>query len=359
MSRFRQLFQDAWAMGRKDPAYVLLHLGTATGLAGFTLSDPLPLRACSITSSLASIVFIATRVPVASMVPVYWSSCFIAVNSFKIYQLLMERRAVELEKFDEDIYARHFMRSGMRPRQFKVLRENAVLREFEDGDILHSEGSEAPTTVKLLINGRVQIKANEEEIFTVDAKKPICFLGDTHVLEMADRLAEKKDSVTVPSFSATAVAMAPKGEKVVVLEWENAYLVKLLTQSSETAHSLRAVLTNSMVQKLVDIGNTGALDKYTTLMFACAADGSIKSLEKTMLSDYAKRHKINETGHESALLSIGWTAADYNRGYVRNSYAVPVLSAEMWAGLRARLRGNLRSDKISSSASTDEVAKKI
>lgn len=351
MSKFRQMFRDAWVMGKKDPAYVMLHLGTATGLLGFTMSDPLPLRACSITSSVASIAFIVTRVPVASMVPVYWSSCFIAVNSFKIYELLMERRAVQFEEKDEDIYARHFMRSGMRPRQFKKLRENAVVKEFENGEILHSEGATAPTTVRLLINGRVQISTNDEEIFTVDAKKPICFLGDTHVLEMADRVAEKKGdkmAVAVPTFNATAIAIAPAGEKVVVLEWKNEYLIRILTQSTETAHSHRAVLTNSMVQKLVDISSTGALDKYTTLMFACASDGSINSLEKKVLLDYAKQHKVTQAGHESALQSIGWSEDDYQRGYLKKSSSAPVLSPQMWTRLKGKLKHLTYDDEGSS-----------
>lgn len=343
MSRFRKLFQSGLETAKKDPAFVLLHLGTATGLFGFCLTDPLPLRCCSITSSVASITFMMTRTPAVSMVPVYWSSCFIAVNSYKIYQLLMERRAVDLATEDEEIYVRHFMRSGMRPRQFKKLMEHASLKSFENGTVMHAEGSTAPSTVRLLINGKVQIRSHDEVVFTVDAKKPICFLGDTHVLEMADNAAKRKGKLapgqeSVPSFNATAVAMCPKDEKVVVLEWDNSYLVEVLTDGSETAHSLRAVLTNSMVQKLVDIGTNGAVDKYTTMMFACASDGSFNDMEKKLLSEYAQQHGVDEEGHLHALESIGWTAEEYRAGKKSAASGPAMLSGKMWGRFRNKWR---------------------
>jgi hypothetical protein len=215
----RTLFQQGVHKARSDPAFVLLNVGTATGLAGFTMSDPLPLRCCSITSSVASIIFTVTRTPVASYVPVYWSACFIGVNVYKIVQLLNERREIALSDMEEDLYVTHFMRSGMRPRQFKKLFDKSRRVSFKDGTVLHKEGDPFPDTVRLLYRGLVRIMTHDEEIFTVDSSKPICFLGDTHLLEMADK-ATGSDKL-VPGFSATAIAVAAPGEgEVVAVEWD-------------------------------------------------------------------------------------------------------------------------------------------
>lgn len=215
---FRRVVQGIIDKARNDPAFLLLNVGTATGLAGFSMTDPLPLRTCSVVSSVASIIFVVTRKPIASMAPVYWSCCFISVNMIKILELLREQQAIELTDIEEDVFVRHFLKAGMRPRQFKALFKQAKLVQFDDGAVLHKEGEVQPPSVRLLLKGAVDITLNGERVFTVDAEKPICFLGDTHVLEECDRGAGNS---YLPAFSATATAVAPLGEKVVALEWTN------------------------------------------------------------------------------------------------------------------------------------------
>ena len=144
------------------------------------MSDPTSAK-CSITSSVSSIVFALTRNSITSYVPVYWSACFIGVNAYKILQLLSERRSIQLSEMEEELYARHFLRSGMRPRQFKRLADHARTVEFQDGAVLHWEGEPFPTTVRPLYTGSVRIMIHNEEIYVVDSTKPICFLGDTHL----------------------------------------------------------------------------------------------------------------------------------------------------------------------------------
>jgi hypothetical protein len=203
----------------KDPGYVLLHLGTATGLVGFSMSDPLPLRLCSVASSLSSITYVLTRPTVPSLAPVYWGCCFLTINTYKILQLWNERQYIEMNDTEEEIYVKHFMKSGMRPKQFKRLINAAKKREFEDGQILHREGAKMPPNVMLLIRGVVKIMTNNEILFTVDADKPACFLGDTHLLEASDKA--EGSNASIPTFNSTAIATCQKGKTVVALEWDN------------------------------------------------------------------------------------------------------------------------------------------
>jgi hypothetical protein len=80
------------------------------------------------------------------------------------------------------------------------------------------------------------------------------------------------------------------------------------------SHSLRTVLTQSVVQKLADVGSTNAIDKYTTLLSACAADDVVNALEKKLLREYAISHKISDEMHEKCLGRIGWTPSEFHRG---------------------------------------------
>lgn len=312
--RFKSFVRHGFDVAKNDRAYIYLNLGTFTGLVGFCMSDPLPLRTCSITSSLTGLYFQLTRVPVQSYVPIYWSCCFMAVNIYKIVELLVERRTVRLTEAEEDLYCRHFQRSGMRPTQFQRLMENSVARAHKSGAIIAEEGQEMPKTVVLLTNGTVRIQKNKEDIYVVDASKPICFLGDTHLLNLADKKQGIKEEEEIPALWATAIAETPDGEDINVIEWDNEYLLSLLTSNSEISHTLRTVLTQSVIQKLVGVGGGAAVDKYTTLLSACAADGEVNVLEKKLLRDYAESHQINGDVHNQCLQRIGWTPAEFERG---------------------------------------------
>lgn len=92
------------------------------------------------------------------------------------------------------------------------------------------------------------------------------------------------------------------------------YLLEILNSNSEFAHVLRTVLTQSVVQKLADVGSTNAVDKYTTLLSACAADNVVNEMEKKLLREYASSHQINETMHNACLRRIGWTPEEFHNG---------------------------------------------
>lgn len=216
-----KLLRNTWQLARNDPAAVFFHLGTATGLLGFCMTDPLPLRCCSITSSIASITFLVTRKPFGSMIPIAWSSLFISVNLFKINELLRERKLIELSAQEEEIYTVHFLPSGMRPRQFKRLTAEARKREYPLGTVLQKEG-EFPTTVKLLTKGKVRVEIDEEEVYTVNAQEPICFLGDLNLLEKVDFSKKKKkkgeiSSKDIHKYTASEIVITPT---VTTLEWD-------------------------------------------------------------------------------------------------------------------------------------------
>lgn len=165
---------------KNDKGLLFLNLGTATGLLGFCMTDPVPLRTCSIISSGASIFFALTRNPILSYVPVVWSSLFIAVNSVKISNILLSRLDTTLTEVEEEVYTKHFMSFGMRPRQFKRLLQGSRMHYYAANSVIEKEAMYPnSSSVKLLICGEATAFKNKSPLFAIHADNPICFIGES------------------------------------------------------------------------------------------------------------------------------------------------------------------------------------
>lgn len=112
----------------------------------------------------------------------------------------------------------------------------------------------------------------------------------------------------------------------------------MLKEKSETSSKLRAVLTSSVMQKLIDIGQMNTRSKYITLLGACAADGAINALEKKVLKEYAQSHGISQQDHVECLATIGWTEEEYHKGILKSGSNETKFSMPMWNALKRKLR---------------------
>lgn len=307
LNRARVSAQETLQVIKNDRGLLLLHLGTATGLLGFCMTDPIPLRTCSIISSTASIAFALTRNPILSYAPVAWSSLFIAVNSFKIGQILFSRMDTTLSELEEEVYTKHFMPFGVRPRQFRRLVNAATMHTYEPDSLIEKEIMfPSKTSVKLLMQGEATVYKEGKSLYTIDANFPICFIGDLSLLELEDSVVRLK-----PFISSVR---AGSNSSVITLEWDHDYLLKILGEKSELSTQLRSVLTNSVIQKLIDMDQTNSKTKYINLLEAFAVDGVIDRLEKGVLNEYRKNHNIDDSTHRKGLAAIGWTPEDFERG---------------------------------------------
>ena len=163
---------------KSDRGLLFLHLGTATGLMGFCMTDPIPLRSCSIVSSSASIYFALTRNPILSYAPIVWSSLFISVNTFKIGSILLSRMDTTLTELEEEVYTKHFLPFGMRPRQFKKLLNAATAKSYSPKSVIEPETMfPSNESVKLLTKGEATVFKNKKHLFTINADHPTCFIG--------------------------------------------------------------------------------------------------------------------------------------------------------------------------------------
>ena len=152
-------FRDAWDRARKwwklNWPVLVLNFGSICSLVGFTRSDVLELRCLSVTGSLSSVVYFLSQAQ-RSMMPILWSLTFASVNGFKIYQILVERKAkVNLPAEQLDVYRRQFEPHAITPKQFQYIMQKAETIKLKKGDVLIREG-EVLRNVYLVTKGHTR-----------------------------------------------------------------------------------------------------------------------------------------------------------------------------------------------------------
>jgi CRP-like cAMP-binding protein len=133
-------FEDFWKRARvwwkENYPVVILNFGSICTLTGFTRSDVLELRVLSVVGSLGSAVYNLTRKPIL-VAPLLWSATFAAVNGYKIFEIIRERKGtVRLSAEQETWYTRFFMPHGVTPKQFEAIHNRAQIFRLQQGSCL-------------------------------------------------------------------------------------------------------------------------------------------------------------------------------------------------------------------------------
>ena len=264
-------------------------------LGGFTRSDILELRSLSVTGSLSSVAYFAAQ-PAAnrSLTPILWSLTFASVNSFKIYQILVERNAnVNLPKDQLDVYRRQFEPHGITPKQFEYIMKKAEIIQLKKGEVLIREGDPL-RHVFLITAGHTRAHHLGRRLTAVSyAHEPMkdesdvpypppatgasgAWVGEMALFEMAwsqgdgNHKSEKPQETngeTVPSGvvgegEGTQPPKAPPSSRAMytivalednttVLAWTHADMQSLMKKSSDMRAALTRAMTAAIVSKVV------------------------------------------------------------------------------------------------------------
>ena len=81
-------------------------------------------------------------------------------------------------KIDDNELGQLPLFSGLTPKEFQVLRENLVLREFKLGEVLFDEGDPARSCF-VILNGRVGVYIRNKEGEQEEIAQLICLSGRT------------------------------------------------------------------------------------------------------------------------------------------------------------------------------------
>jgi hypothetical protein len=146
-------WRDWW---RLNVPLIIMNFGSLCTLVAFTRSDVLELRCCSVMGSTSFVAYSLLQPPPIRWGPTSWSVLFAAVNSYKILQILDERRGeVDLNPREYDVYLEHFMPHGVTPKQFEKVYRAGTTRTIRKGHVITREG-EVIDSVKLIVRGNTR-----------------------------------------------------------------------------------------------------------------------------------------------------------------------------------------------------------
>lgn len=328
---------------KKDPAVVILNVGTCIGLYGFSTSDPMTLRSCSMTAGVSSIIFNLTRQPHPLYIPCYWSSAFFLANAYNINKLLQERSTVEMTEDEENIYAKHFLPSGLRPRQFIRLLDASKLLVFSEGQVLTTQGK-PDERIFLLLKGKLDVIIDKQCVSSLSSEDSMCFIGEVSLLkydneqefcssvaELSKNLKHQHHQMTINSeikqnstIVSSATVIVPNNETVHVLMWEKRFILDLLHEHSEISNKLRALLLSTVLLKLAKKNRENTKNTYYVLLKACLSGGEISALEKKALRSYRAENEIDDSYHIQCLLNCNWTEEEFIDGIKDDGSQTPI-----------------------------------
>jgi len=245
---------------------------------------------------LSSVCYFAAQ-PAAtrSLMPILWSLTFASVNSFKIYQIMVERNAnVHLPKDQLDVYRRQFEPHGITPKQFEYIMKKAEIIRLKKGEALIREGDPL-RHVYLITAGQTRAHHLGRRLTAVSyAHEPMkdephvshpppaiaasgAWVGEMAFFEMAwsqgdgNNKSEKKhdaDDETVPADGegegdGPPAPKAPSSSEramytivalendTTVLAWTHADMQSLMNKSADMRTALTRAMTAAIVSKVV------------------------------------------------------------------------------------------------------------
>lgn len=184
----------------RDPTFIIFNLSLLIGFIGSCIPNELYLRYCAVLSSTGAIffntfIFHGTKFS-PNITMIAWDAFRAAAHSSNIVRIWHEQSEVSITEKQEEIYARHFMDFGMRPRQFmKLLNSSLGEAIFLPGEHLVKQGEVLDTKSKLflLLDGTINAEMNGRVIAHITSESPLCFFGELQLLDVAeDGLVHRK-----------------------------------------------------------------------------------------------------------------------------------------------------------------------
>lgn len=173
MRRRKRMMWKPWKFGyqvaaRASPIHWdvgtwLVSMGSVFQLLGFTMTDMISLRLLSMGSAACWMTFYLRQLHLAPSlrVPLYWVSTFFCVHlsMVTIHILKNQERDLAFTEEELDVFDEHFLSTGMKPREYKQLLDEAMWIDVPPGGVILEEGR--PVTHLFIISkGRVKTTKN-------------------------------------------------------------------------------------------------------------------------------------------------------------------------------------------------------
>ena len=211
-----------------DIATIVGHL--AFGLIAFSylVKDIMYLRILSIVASLFGMFFNYTVPAEPLWLPIGWNAIFVMVNIYHISVLLYEKRPVQMDDKNTELYNTLF--KELTPVEYLKISKAACWRSYEAGDVLIRQQHLVPDLI-LIYNGTIDVE--------VDGNK-VAELRDGQFVGEMSFLTEK-------SATATCVVKHPTE----CLVWKQQEFKDLLKRNPSLYFTIQSLLSAQVSSNLV------------------------------------------------------------------------------------------------------------
>ena len=211
-----------------DIATIVGHL--AFGLIAFSylVKDIMYLRILSIVASLFGMFFNYTVPTEPLWLPIGWNAIFVMVNIYHISVLLYEKRPVQMDDKNTELYNTLF--KELTPVEYLKISKAACWRSYETGDVLIRQQHLVPDLI-LIYNGTIDVE--------VDGNK-VAELRDGQFVGEMSFLTEK-------SATATCVVKHPTE----CLVWKQQEFKDLLKRNPSLYFTIQSLLSAQVSSNLV------------------------------------------------------------------------------------------------------------
>jgi CRP-like cAMP-binding protein len=213
-----------------SPDY-FIHVANILLLVAYSVRDILWLRLFAVAAALVTIPFFLLQ-PLILWAPLGWTIGFAAINSLQSFRLFMERRPVKLTAEEDEV----------RQLVFKDLPTKKVLQVLSIGSWITATPGERmiergtiPTTVSLIVSGKVQITRNDHVLGVLGAGR---LVGSALILSGIQAEVE-------------AVVETP----VRAMRWQVDTLLKYLNANPDTRTAMQRHLARDLAAKMGHLTN--------------------------------------------------------------------------------------------------------
>jgi hypothetical protein len=208
---------------------VLVNAGNLMYLFSYSVRDILWLRVLTVIGGLCLLPYYYLQ-PEPLMAPIYWNIVFMAINSYWITRLLLERRPVQLDTDEQRLYQLAFR--TLTPREALNLFKLGTWRSSASGERLVKQG-EAVDSLSILLSGRATAEASGRVVAEIGKGQ---FVGG-----IASFTEKKVAPIDITTTEPTRM-----------MTWPKAVLRKVIEKNPDLGLAIEMALSVDMTRLLTD-----------------------------------------------------------------------------------------------------------
>lgn len=203
------------------------HLAFMLTAISFYLRDMILLRAIAIVSCIVGVIY-NYLIPVEPLwIPIFWLSCFMLINAWRIAGLIYDRRSVAFNEEETELLGTVFR--NFTPVEFMKLMRIGNWRRADAGETLATEGESLGGLI-LLFNGEVSVEREGE---AVGRARDGAMIGEISFIQGG-------------AATATVIAQCPCR----YVFWSGDELRRLLNRNPSMDVAMKHVFSADMMRKL-------------------------------------------------------------------------------------------------------------